>query len=96
MERAVVKREFQLQYNHLEVREAKWFRLSSEQRKRHLYKVASTRAVAAIANSQSVPCGTSTSSDDAAMYTDALSVGDLPSGLIVPFASLEGYFEKSY
>ncbi len=99
VERAVVKRgkyEFQLEYKHLEIPEAKWFRMSSEQRNRHLDKVASTRVVAAFANSQSVPCGTSASNDDAATYTDALSVqvGDLPSGLSVPFASLEVFGKK--
>ena len=45
VERAVLKHgkyEFEDDYRHLEVPEAKWFRMTPQQRKRHLQKVATT------------------------------------------------------
>ena len=45
VERAVLKRgkyEFEDDYQHLEVPEAKWIKMTAQQRKRHLQKVATT------------------------------------------------------
>ena len=94
MERAVISRgkyAFQQEYKYLEIPESSLFRMSSEQRNRHLQKVASTR----LGNSQGSLCGTSMSSVRA--DSDALCVGfdDIPRNLSVPLASLEGNLDQS-
>ena len=94
MECAVINRgkyAFQQEYKYFEIPESRWFRMSSEQRNRHLQKVVSTRP----GNLQGSLCGTSMSSVRADGDALCVGIGDLPRNLSVPLASLEGIWIKA-
>ena len=86
VERAVLKRgkyEFEDDYRHLEVPEAKWFKMTAQQRKRHLQKVATT------CPKELRPCSPTGSS-----CSLSVPLGDVTAQITsIPAAALEGIWK---
>ena len=90
LERAVIGRdkyEFQQEYIFLEVREADWFRMTKQQREKHVQKIANVK----------LKCGSmdaefdSTEPSSLSVTADQFHSGDLK----VPLASVKGIWKKA-
>ena len=97
VEHAVIKHgkyEFLPEYQHLQVPEKRWFRMSLEQQKRHLNKVAHAD-VAEVKFSKSLLSGPSSSSSKESGSALSVQVDSLPAGINIPYVSLEGIWKKA-
>ena len=93
IERAVVGRgkyEFLGEYKHLEIKEAVWFKMTREQRKKHMQKVASVK-----------PCFTSDDEQLSSANTSSTAVKlcvrpeEFHTGLKIPLPAVQGIWKKA-
>jgi len=95
VERAVIgwgKYKFHPDYTHLEIKESEWFKMTRDQREKHIKKVASTRLSTGSDKSLRV------SSPDPPFGNASqlsLSAEHFHSGLKIPLASVQGIWQKA-